>query len=125
MIEEVAFANNDFHGSGIDLLFYILKELHMLKYLTLASNHAVNYMTDNIAIVIYGNFITHINLSNCVLKKNTCLPVLKALILQAPNLQHIDLSSNNLNNTANYVSKLISTNYLKCLILANTYINER
>ena len=125
MMEELVFAKNDFQKAGIALIFDVLKTNGMLKYLTIASNTTISYIATKVTEVISSNYITYFDLSNCHLQKNSCLSILKALILQAPNLQHIDLSHNNLSGTAETMAQLISVSYyLQHVNLANTLMQD-
>ena len=127
MIEELVFTNNDFHETGITLIFDVLKEIQTLKCLTIASNYVVNTkcITTKLTEVVSSNYITYSDLSNCHLQKNSCLSILNTLILQAPSLQHIDLSQNNLSGTAETIAQLISVSYyLQHVNLANTFMQD-
>ena len=125
MVEELVFANNDFHKAGIALIFDVLKTNGMLKYLTIASNTTISYIATKVTEVISSNCITYFDLSNCHLQKSSCLSILDTLILQAPNLQHIDLSHNNLSGTAETIAQLISASYyLQHVNLANTLMQD-
>ena len=122
MMEELVFTNNDFHEIGISMVFDVLRKTHTMKCLTIASSYVVN--TKNIievTEVVSSNHITHFDLSNCYLEKNSCLSILNSLTPQAPVLQHINLSGNNLSGTAETITQLISVSYyLQHVNLANT-----
>ena len=131
MIEELVFVDNIFHETGIALIFDVLEKVHTLKSLTMSSNHIYN--TDSIItregiitnVVLSSNHIAYLDLSNCHLEESTCSSILNALILQAPNLQHIDLSHNNLSGIAETIGQLISASYyLQHVNLANTLMQD-
>ena len=127
MMEELVLTNNDFHETGIALIFDVIEKTRTLKCLTVASNHAIH--TTNIITkvteVVYSNHIIYLDLSNCDLQKNSCLSILNSLTLQAPNLQHIDLNGNNLSGTAETIAQLISVSYyLQHVNLANTLMQD-
>ena len=136
MMEELVFTNNDFHEKGITLLLDVLKDIHMLKRLTLASNHVISNIVTNIITykvkeVIDNNCLTYFDISNCYFLNNdsllilNSLMILNSLILQTPNIRHVDLSGNNLNGTAEYIAKLISvSHYLQYLNLSNTSMQD-
>ena len=125
MMEELVFNDNDFHETGIALVFDVLKEAHTLKCLTVASNKEINNVTTKVTEVVFNNHITYFDLSNCDLQKSSCSLVLNSLILQTPNLQHIDLHCNNLNGTAETIAQLISVSYyLQYINLANTLMQD-
>ena len=127
MVEELVFTNNDFHETGIALIFDAIEKIHTIKYLTVASNYVVNTKstTTKVTKVLSSNHITYLDLSNCDLQKNSCLSILNSLISQAPSLQHIDLSDNNLSGTAETIAQLISVSYyLKQVNLANTLMQD-
>ena len=68
---------------------------------------------------------TYFVLSNCNLQKSSCLSILNSLTIQAPSLQHIDLSDNNLSGTAETIAQLISVSYyLQHVNLANTLMQD-
>ena len=126
MMEELVFANNLFREKGIALIFNVLKKAHTLKSLTIASNFVnTKYVTTKVIEIASSNHITYFNLSNCNLHKNSRLSILNTLISQAPNLQHIDLSGNNLCGTAETMAQLISASYyLQHVNLANTLMQD-
>ena len=125
MMEELIFINNDFHETGIAMLFDVLRESHTLKCLTIASNNIISGITTEVAKVVSNNHITYFDLSNCDLEKSSCSSILNTLILQAPNLQHVDLSGNNLSGNAKAIAQLISFSYyLQYLNLANTLMQD-
>ena len=125
MVEELVFTNNNFHETGIALLFDVLKEAHTLKSLSIAYNNAISNVTTKLIEVVSNNHIAYFDLSNCDLQESSCLSILNTLILQAPNLQHIDLSDNNLSGTAETIAQLISVSYyLHHLNLANTLMQD-
>ena len=125
MIEELVFASNNFHKTGIALLFDVLKETCMVKSLTVACSNVVSTIISKVTEVILNNNITHFNLSNCSLESRSCSLITNTLILKAPTLRHIDLSDNNLNGTAKDLAQLISTSYyLQHLNLANTNMQD-
>ena len=125
MMEGVVFSNNDFHKTGIALIFGVLEEAPTLKSLNMASNFAISNVTTKVTRVVSNNRIMYFNLSNCDLQKRSCLSILDSLILQAPNLQHIDLSGNNLSGTAETMAQLISVSYyLQHVNLANTLMQD-
>ena len=124
MIEELVFTNNDFHEAGIKLLFDVLMQTNMLKCLTIASD-SNNIIATKVTKVVSNNCITHFILSNCNLEQVSFSTILNTLILQAPHLQHIDLSGNNLNDTAETMAQLISVSYyLQHVNLANTLMQD-
>ena len=127
MIEELVFTKDAFYETGISRLLNVLKEVHVLKYLTLASNNIISSINTNIDVteVVSNNCITHFILSNCDLQKSSCSSIMNTLTLQAPNLQHIDLSDNNLSGTAETIAQLISVSYyLQYVNLANTSMQD-
>ena len=124
MMEELVFANNDFHETGIALIFDVLRKTYGLKCLTIVSNYVVRTKNE-VTEVVSSNHITYFVLSNCHLPKSSCLLILNSLILQAPTLQHIDLSGNNLSGTAETIAQLISVSYyLQHVNLANTLMQN-
>ena len=128
MMEELVFTNNDFCEGGITLIFDVLEKIHTLKCLTIASNYVIHTKSITIQVteVVSSNHITYLDLSNCDLQKSSCSPILNALTVQAPNLQHIDLSGNNLSDTAENMAQLISISYyLQSLSLANTLMRDK
>ena len=131
MIEEFVFTDNDFHETGIFLILDVLKEVHTLKSLTIVSNDSIGYIntktlfTTKVTEVVSSNHITYFDVSNCHLEKSSCLSILNSLTLQAPTLQHIDLSGNNLSGTAETMAQLISVSYyLQHVNLANTLMQD-
>ena len=126
MVEELLFTNNIFHQTGIALIFNVIEKAHTLKSLTIASNYVVN--TKSIIfnnVFLSSNRIVYFDFSNCHLEKNICLSILNTLIFQAPTLQHIDLSDNNLSGTAETIAQLISVSYyLQYVNLANTLMQD-
>ena len=127
MMEELIFTNNDFHETGISMVFDVLRKTYTLKCLTIASNYVVNTKSiiTKVTEVVSNNHITYFDLSNCHLEKNSCVLILNTLILQTPNLQHIDLSHNNLNGTAETMAQLIFVSYyLQHVNLANTLMQD-
>ena len=125
MMEELVLTNNSFHETGIAILFDVLREIHTLKYLTIACNIVISNITAKVTEAVYNNHITFFDLSNCDLQKNSCSLILNTLISQAPNLQHIDLSGNNLSGTAETIAQLISVSYyLQHVNLANTLMQD-
>ena len=127
MIEDLVFIKNDFHETGITVLFDVLKKAHMLKCLTLTSNDVISNIFTEMGIteVISNNCITHLNLSICNLQQSSCSLILKFLIIWAPNFQHIDLSDNNLSGTAKTIAQLISVSYyLQYINLADTLMQD-
>ena len=131
MIEELVFVDNIFHETGIALIFDVIEKAHTLKCLTMSSNHIYN--TNSIIIresiitnvVLSSNHIAYLDLSNCHLEESTCSSILNTLIFQAPILQHIDLSHNNLSGTAETIAQLISVSYyLQHVNLANTLMQD-
>ena len=96
MVEEVQFTNNGFHVKGLTTLLKVLQNNHGLKYLNLAFNNVISNTISEITEVLYKNFITHFNISNCDLQESSCSSILNALLLQEPILQKLDLSGNNL-----------------------------
>ena len=125
MMEELVFTNNGFRETGIAILFDVLREIHTLKYLTMAYNIVISNITTTVTEVVYNNCIAYFDLSGCDLQKNSCSSILNTLSLQAPNLQHIDLSHNNLSGTAETMAHLISVSYyLQHVNLANTLMQD-
>ena len=126
MMEELVFTNNGFRETGIAILFDVLREVHTLKYLTMAYNIVISNITTKVTEVVYNNCIAYFDLSGCDLQKNySCSSILNTLSLQAPNLQHIDLSHNNLSGTAETMAQLISVSYyLQHVNLANTLMQD-
>ena len=125
MMEELVLTNNSFHETGIAILFDVLREIHTLKYLTIACNIVISSITAKITEAVCNNHITFFDLSNCDLQKSSCSLILNTLISQAPNLQHIDLSGNNLSGTAETIAQLISVSYdLQHVNLANTLMQD-
>ena len=125
MVEELVFTNNDFHETGIALIFDVLKEAHTLKSLSIAYNSAISNVTTKLIEVVSNNDIACLDLSNCDLQESSCLSILNTLILRAPSLQHIDLNDTNLSGTAETIAQLISVSYyLQHVNLANTLMEN-
>ena len=125
MMKELEFTNNDFHETGITILLNVLSKAYMLKYLTLSVSNVVSNKGSKITEVVANNCITQFNLSYCNLQKSCCSSVLNTLLLQAPLLQRLDLSGNNLNDNAENVAQLISVSYyLQHLNLANSLLQD-
>ena len=125
MIEELVLTNNDFHEVGVAVLLGVLKESHFLKRMTLAFNNVISNVTAKVTAVVSNSCTTHLNLSNCGLQRSSSLSILNALMLQAPKLQHFDLSHNNLSGAAETVAQLISVSYyLQYVNLANTLMQD-
>ena len=123
MVDELLFSNNDFHETGMSFLFDVLKDVCVLKWLTLASHDVISDV--EITEVIFKNCITHLNLSKCDLQQSSVSLILNTLTLQAPILQHIDLSENKLSGTAETMAQLISVSYyLQHVNLANTLMQD-
>ena len=126
IVEELVFTNNDFHETGISMIFDVLRKTYRLKCLTIASNDVISNITTKITEVVSNGHIAYFNLSNCDLQKRSCLSILDSLILQAPSLQHIDLSHNNLNGIAKSIAQLISVSYyLQYVNLGNTLMTDK
>ena len=132
MIEELVFVDNILYETGIALIFDVIEKVHTLKCLIMSSNHVI--ATNNIITrwgiytnaVLSSNHIAYFDLSNCHLEKSTCSSILNTLLLQAPTLQHIDLSHNNLSGTAETMAQLISVSYyLQHVNLANTLMEDK
>ena len=127
MMEELVFTNNDFHETGIALIFDVIETTYTLKHLTISSNQVVNSKSiiTKVTKVVYNNHITYFDLSNCDLQKKSCLSILNSLTPQTPNLQYIDLSDNNLSGTAESLYELLSVSYyLQHVNLANTLMQH-
>ena len=125
MIEELVFADNVFYVTGIALIFHVMKNTNTLRFLTIASNHVINTNSILNNVVLSSNHIAYFDFSNCHLEKSSCLSILNTLTLQAPTLQHIDLSHNNLSGTAETMAQLISVSYyLQHVNLANTLMQD-
>ena len=125
MMEELVFTNNDFHETGIALVFGVLKKAHTLKSLTVASNKVITNITTKLTEVVSNNHMTYFDVSNCDLQKSSCSSILNSLILQSPILQHINFSDNNLSGIAETIAQLISVSYyLQYVNLANTLMQD-
>ena len=126
MMEELIFTNNNFHEVEISVVFDVLRKIHTMKCLTIASSCVVNPKNIiEVTEVVSSNYITHFDLSNCYLEKSGCSSILNSLTPQAPVLQHINLSGNNLSGTAETITQLISVSYyLQHVNLANTLMQD-
>ena len=125
MMEELVLSNNGFRETGIAMLFDVLREIHTLKYLTIACNIIISNIAAKVTETVCNNHITFFDISHCGLQKNSCSLILNTLISQAPTLQHIDLSGNNLSGTAETIAQLISVSYyLQHVNLANTLMQD-